>query len=82
MNQRAAIINFLTEFVNGELSCAKRDAVTSGFDSDLLTVRLDDKGQTMLVISLQFTFSKKAKQSILMRSNFFQIVYKCIKSCV
>ena len=47
------------------------DAVTSGFVSDLFTVRLDDKGQTMLVICLQFTLSKKAKQSILTRSNFF-----------
>ena len=54
------------------------DAVTSGFVSDLFTVRLDhningldDKGQTMLVIYLQFTLSKKAKQSILTRSNFF-----------
>ena len=53
------------------------DAVTSGFVSDLFTVRLDDKGQTMLVICLQFNLSKKAKQSILTRSNFFQIVYKC-----
>ena len=55
------------------------DAVTSGFVSHLFTVRLDDKGQTMLVIYLQFTLSKKAKQSILIRSFFFQIVYKCIK---
>ena len=33
------------------------NAMTSGFVSDLFTVRLDDKGQTMLVISLQFTLS-------------------------
>ena len=50
------------------------DAVTSGFVSDLFTVRLDDKGQTMLVICLQFTLSKKAKQSILTRSNFFKLI--------
>ena len=31
------------------------DAMTSGFVSDLFTVRPDDKGQTMLVICLQFT---------------------------
>ena len=49
------------------------DAVTSGFVSDLFTVRLDDKYQTMLVICLQFTLSKKAKQSILTRSNFFKL---------
>ena len=56
------------------------DAMTSGFVSDLFTVRLDDKGQTMLVICLQFTLSKqKAKQSILTRSHFCQIVYKCIQ---
>ena len=47
------------------------DAVTSGFVSDLFTVRLDDKCQTMLAICLQFALSKKAKQSILTRSNFF-----------
>ena len=69
---RPARINFQTEIVNEELSCAKRyrDAVTSGLVSDLFTVRLDDKGQTMLVICLQFTLSKNAKQSILTRSNF------------
>ena len=39
--------------------------------SDLFTVRLDDEGQKMLVICLQFTLSKKAKQSILTRSLFF-----------
>ena len=31
------------------------DSMTSGFVSDLFTVRLDDRGQTMLVICLQFT---------------------------
>ena len=36
-----------------------KDAVTSGFVSDLFTVDLDDKGQTILVICLQFTLSKK-----------------------
>ena len=33
------------------------DAMTSGFVSDLFTVRLDNKGQIMLVICLQFTLS-------------------------
>ena len=47
------------------------DVMTSGFVSDLFTVRLYDKGQIMLVICLQFTLSKKAKQSILTRSNVF-----------
>ena len=56
------------------------DAMTSAFVSELFTVRLDDKGQTMLVICIQLTLSKKAKQSILTRGNFFlQIVYKCTK---
>ena len=45
------------------------DALTSGFVSDLFTVHLDDKGQTMLVICLQFTLSKKAKQCILLVLN-------------
>ncbi len=49
------------------------DAVTSGFVSDLFTVRVDDKGQTMLVIYVQFNLSKKAKQSILTRSIFFKL---------
>ena len=40
------------------------DAATFGFVSDLFTVRLDDKGLTL---------SKKAKQSILTRSNFFKL---------
>ena len=59
----------------GALRCetVPRSAVTSGFVSDLFTVHLDDKGQTMLVICLQFTLSKKAKQCILTRSNFYQI---------
>ena len=47
------------------------DAMTSGFVSDLFTVRLDDTGQTMLVVYLQFTLSKKAKQSILTRITVF-----------
>ena len=46
-------------------SPVRKDAVTSGFASDLFTVYLDDKGQTILVICLQFTLSKKAKQCIL-----------------
>ena len=55
------------------------DAMTSGFVSDFFTVRLDDKGQTMLVICLQFTLSKKAKQSILTRSKFFS---NCLQVCI
>ena len=47
------------------------DAVTSGFVSDLFTVRIDEKGQTMLVICLQFPLSKNAKQSIMTGSNVF-----------
>ena len=49
------------------------DAVASGFVSDLFTVRRDDKGQTMLVICLELSLSKKAKQSILTRSYFFKL---------
>ena len=41
------------------------DAVTSGFVSELFTVRLDDKGQTMLVICLQLTLSKKRPNKVL-----------------
>ena len=48
------------------------DSMTSGFVSDLFTVHLDDKGQPMLVICLQFTLSRKAKQCILTRNKFYQ----------
>ena len=43
----------------------RKDAVTSGFVSDLFTFYLDDKGQAILLIYLQFTLSKTAKQCIL-----------------
>ena len=51
----------------GALRCApvRKDAVTSGSVSGLFTVYLDDKVQTILVIVLQFTLSKSAKQCIL-----------------
>ena len=46
-----------------------------------LPVHLDDKGQTMLVICLQFTLSKKAKLCILTRSKLYNnnlCVYKML----
>ena len=58
------------------------DAVTSGFVSDLFTVGLDDKGQTMLAICLQFTFVGKGQTKHFDEKQFFQIVYKCIKCCI
>ena len=48
------------------------DSMASGFVSDLFTVHLDDKGHPMLVICLQFTLSKKAKQCILTRNKYYQ----------
>ena len=58
------------------------DAMTSGFVSDLFTVRLDDKGQTMLVIYLQFTLSKKAKQSILTMCLSSKCFFSFFKNCL
>ena len=50
-----------------------KDAVTSGFVSDLFTVYLDDKGQTILVICLHFTLSKKPNNAFL---RFVKKMYK------